>query len=115
MVKSQFLKISPKSDLHDDAPEKRFIGQPIAMLETSTGGEPLCFRYGREKHGVVEILDQWQDYGFSPAATKRNWRNRRHRNYYKLRTDKGLHALIYFDRGVKPESPKQWVILEQYL
>ncbi|HEX7344394.1 MAG TPA: DUF6504 family protein [bacterium] len=107
--------MSAKSDLQDSAPEKRFIGQPIAMLETSTGGDPLRFRYRKEEHCVVEILDQWQDYGYSPAATKRNWRNRRHRNYYKLLTDKGLYALIYFDRGIKPESPRQWTMLEQYL
>ena len=85
------------------------------MLEISTGGDPARFRFRKEEHRVVEIRDQWQDYGHSPAAVKRTWRNRRHRNYYELRTDRGLRALIYFDRGVQPDSLKKWLILEQYL
>jgi len=85
------------------------------MLETSACGDPVRFRFQKKEHRVVEILDQWQDYGHSPAAVKRTWRNRRHRNYYELRTASGLHALIYFDRGVKADSPRSWVILEQYL
>ena len=99
----------------DGGGKKRFLSQAIAMLETSAGGDPARFRFRKEEHRVVEILEQWQDYGHSSAAIKRTWRNRRHRNYYELRTDRGLHALIYFDRGVKSDSPRKWAILEQYL
>jgi hypothetical protein len=94
--------------------EPRFISEEIAMLESAAGGEPVAFRFRNSLHRVTAILKQWQDYGFSSAAVKRDWRNRRHRNYYEVRTDQGTHLLLYFDRGVKASSPRVWVVLAEY-
>ncbi len=93
---------------------RRFRSEEIRMLETAAGGAPIRFLHDGREQRVAEILSQWQDYGFSPAALKRNWRNRRHRNYYEVRTEDGAHFLLYFDRGVKPESPRRWILLEEY-
>jgi hypothetical protein len=91
------------------------VGEEIEMIESSDGGEPLSFRWREQEHRVVSIIKSWQDWGHSSAAHKKSWKNRRHRNYYELKTDLGLHGLLYFDRGVKPSSPRKWIILERYV
>lgn len=100
---------SPKED-----GVRRFISAEIRMLETAEGGDPVRFLHAGREYRVAEIQSRWQDYGFSPAAIKRNWRNRRHRNYYEVLTEDGEHFLLYFDRGVKPESPRKWILLEKF-
>ncbi len=92
----------------------KFLSEPLEMLETAAGGEPVRFRCRQIEHRVTSLIRQWQDFGFSAAAQKRDWRNRRHRNYYEIRTDQEAHLLVYFDRGVKPGSPRAWVALEEY-
>ncbi|RJP80205.1 MAG: hypothetical protein C4524_03945 [Candidatus Zixiibacteriota bacterium] len=99
--------------MHDGAGVK-FVSAELDMLETEPGGRPVRFRYEGAEHRVEEIVREWQDYGFSAAAFRRDWRTRRHRNYYEIRTDRGLHGQVYFDRGVKPSSPRAWVLLEVY-
>jgi len=94
--------------------EPTFVGEEITVLETSEGGSPLRFLWGGDEHQVQEILRNWQDWGFSTVASRRDWRNRRHRNYFEVKTDAGLHALLYLDRGVKPSNPRKWIILEVY-
>ncbi len=57
---------------------------------------------------VVEVVQAWQDYGFGathPAA--RNWRTRRHRNYYLVRAEDGRLYELYLDRGAKR---RQWYL-----
>jgi len=93
---------------------KRFLSEKITMLETSPGADPVRFLWRSEEHAVLKITRQWQDYGFSSGVFKKSWRSRRHRNYYEVHTDRGAHLLVYFDRGVKPSSPRHWFVLEQY-
>ncbi len=92
----------------------KFISEEIEMLETSEVGEPVRFIYRNEAHVVTDIIKDWQDWGHAAGTFKKSWKNRRHRNYFEIRTDCGLHLLVYFDRGVKPSSPRKWVVLEQY-
>ncbi len=94
--------------------DRKFLSEEIDMIETSDGGEPVCFRWKNSDHRIVKIVRHWQDWGHSEGTHKKSWKNRRHRNYFEIRTDRKLHGLIYFDRGVKPSSPRQWVILEEY-
>ena len=82
------------------------------MLESGVGGEPVRFKFQGEEHAVREVVRNWQDWGFSQGVFKKDFKSRRHRNYFEVRTDRGLHALIYFDRGVKPSSPRSWVIYQ---
>lgn len=99
----------------NSAEDNRFLSEKVTMIETSTGGEPVRFSFRDAEHRVTQIVRQWQDFGFSPVTHRKNWRNRRHRNYYEVKTDQDAHLLLYFDRGVKPSSPRQWYVLEQYL
>jgi hypothetical protein len=91
-----------------------FISEEIDMLETSDVGSPMRFRWRGEIYVVTDTVREWQDWGHTAGAHKKNWKNRRHRNYYEIITDKFFHGLIYFDRGVKPSSPRKWIILERY-
>lgn len=95
----------PKADSH-------FLSEEISMLATSEGGDPIRFCWRGSEHVVVEVLVSWQDWGFSPVAAKRDWKNRRHRNYYQVETDTGWLATLYFDRGFKPSHPRKWILLE---
>jgi len=92
----------------------RFISEEIKMIEVSDCGEPVSFRWRKVDHRVLEVLKYWQDWGHPAGAFKKSWKNRKHRNYFEVRTDSDYHLLIYFDRGVKPSSPRKWAILEHY-
>ena len=104
-----------QNNRHESAARSRqFIGEEIEMLETAEGGRPVRLRFRNQEHCITEVRQQWQDFGFSAATFKKSWRNRRHRNYYEVLTDQGRHFLIYFDRGVKMESRKKWVVVEEF-
>ena len=86
-----------------------------AHIEVRTGGEPsrpLEFRWQDRPHTIVEILHQWTDWGFAPGAPQRNWRSRRHRNYYRVRTGQNEVFEIYLDRGTKP-GRETWILFQQ--
>ncbi|MCX6639098.1 MAG: hypothetical protein NTW14_01275 [bacterium] len=93
----------------------RFVSEKIEMVQTGEGSEPVLFRWRSAEHQVTEIISCWQDWDYPVGVTKKNWKNRRHRNYFEVRTDSYHHLLMYFDRGVKPTSPKTWVVYEEYL
>ncbi|MGE5552379.1 MAG: DUF6504 family protein [Betaproteobacteria bacterium] len=79
-----------------------FISQPVDVQMTGDPGVPVSFAWRGLTLRVVEVLEQWQDWGFGathPAA--RNWRTRRHRNYYRVRAEDGHVYELYLDRGAK--------------
>ena len=92
----------------------KFIGEEIRMLKAGVGGEPVCFIWRGDEHRVTEIIRCWQDWGFPRGAHSRDYKSRKHRNYFEIQTDRGFYGLVYLDRGVKPRSPKVWVIKELY-
>jgi hypothetical protein len=94
--------------------ERRFLSEKIDMKEISAGGDPVRFRWRSRDYYIIKIVRSWQDWGHPEGTHKKSWMNRRHRNYYEIKTDSKFHGLIYFDRGVKPSSPRQWVLLEEY-
>lgn len=60
---------------------------------------PVAFTWRGEEFRIAEVLTGWHDYGF-PAGSprKKNFRMRRHRNYYVVRTETGRRFEIYLDR-----------------
>ncbi len=73
------------------------------------------FQWQNRKFVIREIIAEWQDYGFSAGAPrKKDWRMRRHRNYYRVETNDGDIYELYHDRGLKIEGGK-WVLLSQIL
>ena len=92
----------------------QFFGREV---EVTTGGEvkvPVSFRIDDREYVISEIIDDWQDYGFGPADArrKRRWWQRRHRNYYRVKTEGGEVFEIYHDRGTSQKHPerKKWFL-----
>ena len=94
----------------------RFIGKEIAV---TTGGEvrtPVSFRLDDKEYIIDEILEYWPDHSFGKMPQKRpRWWQRRHRNYYRVRTTGGEVYEIYYDRGTGPDHPelKKWFLTKQ--
>jgi len=88
-------------------------------IEVTTGSEvqvPASFRLGDQEYVISQILDAWHDYGFgrSPLRHKKWWQ-RRHRNYYRIKTTQGEIFEIYFDRGTSLKHPeyRKWFLYRQ--
>ena len=95
---------------------QQFFGRQIYV---TTGGEvraPVSFRLDGREYVIAEILDTWFDYGFGRSPMRRKtWRQRHHRNYYRVKTIEGEVFEIYYDRGTKLEHPerKKWFLSRQ--
>lgn len=89
----------------------RFIGRP-ARVECSAGGTtPTAFSWDETVIRVVEILAEWQDFGFGGAhPSARTWRTRRHRNYYRVLCHDGHTYELYLDRG---SGQREWHVYRQ--
>jgi hypothetical protein len=86
------------------------VGDILLRVRTEMGGRPVSFQWKGRECRVTELLKQWQDFDYSALAPRRNWRTRRHRNYFQVRTETGGCYELYCDRGTKLVSPKHWVL-----
>ena len=87
----------------------QFLGKEI---QVTTGGEvkvPIAFTLDGREHQITEIVREWQDHGFGPGTLgrQRRWWQRRHRNYYQVKTADGELYEIYFDRGANLKHPER--------
>ncbi len=94
---------------------RRFFGQQISVERDAQTREPISFSFKDETHDVVQIMTSWQDYGFPSDGRKHTWRQRHHRNYYRVQTSEGRNFEIYYDRGVSLDSPKymRWYVTRE--
>lgn len=89
----------------------RFIGEKIDVETEGTVKQPVALVWRGQRHGVTEVIAAWFDWGFSPAATQKNWRTRRHRNYFRVKLDNGDTCEIYLDRP--PSSAEgEWFLYQ---
>jgi len=95
---------------------QQFFGREVKV---TVGGEvkvPTSFRLDDREYAISEIIAAWQDYGFGPDERRRKrWWQRRHRNYYRVKTTEGEVFEIYYDRGTSLKHPerKKWVLHRQ--
>lgn len=83
--------------------EWQFLSKEIEVERDRQSLMPISFCHNSRRYDIEEILDDWQDWGFSGGAPrKKDWRMRRHRNCYLVRTVSGEVFEIYHDRGIKP-------------
>jgi poly(3-hydroxybutyrate) depolymerase len=87
-----------------------FLGCVLRRVITEQGGIPVAFDWNGKTYSVQSILKQWHDYDHSPLSPKRDWRSRRHRNYFQVRTESGECFELYCDRGTKLGAMKRWVL-----
>jgi hypothetical protein len=73
--------------------------------------QPVAFTWRKQEFRIAEILSGRQDWGFPAGAPKKKvWNLRRHRNYFKVRTECGRLFEIYMDRKT-PELT--WVLYRE--
>ncbi len=88
-------------------------------VEVTVGGEvkvPTSFRLGKREYVISHILEAWHDYGFGRSPLRhRKWWQRRHRNYYRVKTTQDEVFEIYYDRGTSLRHPehKKWFLYRQ--
>lgn len=85
-----------------------FVGEPVSVEPAGAVGPPETFIWKDQTYEVQEILHTWSDWGFGEGSHTRSWRNRRHRNYFQVRTSQGDFEL-YVDRGVRGER-SIWIL-----
>ena len=93
----------------------RFFGQEIKVTVSDELRIPAAFYLNDREYLISDIIMAWQDYGFSQAARHRRWWQRRHRNYYRVKTTDGEVFEIYYDRGPNLKYPerKKWFLHRQ--
>ena len=72
---------------------------------------PVAFTWRKQEFRIAEIMSDRQDWGFPAGAPKKKaWNLRRHRNYYKVRSECDRVFEIYMDR----KTPKlTWVLYRE--
>lgn len=99
---------------NDDTKRSKFYSEPIKIETTDQSFYPVAFTWRGKRYTITEIVDAWQDWGFgNRPPEKKNWRLRRHRNYFIVQTNTDQTFKIYHDRGVKKSSPKRWILNEE--
>lgn len=96
-----------------------FIGEQVEVRQAPDGPAPAGFTWRGERYDVLRVLTQWQDTGYgTTGAASRNWRTRRHRNYFHVECPGGDRFELYLDREAVP-SPQQrrrrrWMLLRRW-
>lgn len=89
----------------------RFIGENIEVETAGEVKQPVAFTWRGKHYAITEVIASWFDWGFSAATKQKDWRTRRHRNYFRIRTDSGDVCEMYLDRP--PASAEgDWVLYQ---
>ncbi len=85
-----------------------FYSEKIEVIRDEKTKSPVSFVWKNGEYKIKEVIAGWPDYSFSKSGAKtRRWWQRRHRNYYRVLTDKEEVFEIYFDRASKE---KEWIL-----
>jgi len=72
----------------------RFIDEEIEVRFAQELGPPTSFIWHGREYGILKIEKTYRRLDFKKA-----WWRRRHRDYYRMKTDTGQVFEIYFHRG----------------
>jgi hypothetical protein len=89
-----------------------FVGEKIAVETDGAIKQPVSFHWRGKEHRIAEVLLSWFDWGFPAGSKQRDWKARRHRNYFRVRTTAGDLFEIYLDRGSK-RGPGVWYLFQK--
>jgi len=84
-----------------------FIDEEIEVRFVQKPGPPTSFIWRGREYGIVEIERAYRRLDF-----KRAWWRRRHRDYYRVKTDTRQVFEIYFHRG---PGKRYWVLYKEYI
>ncbi len=85
----------------------QLIAQEVEVRFAQKPGPPSAFVWQGQEYRVVEILSVRRELDF-----RRAWWRRRHRDWYRVKTDSGRVFDLYFHRG--PGRPC-WVLFQEVL
>ncbi len=83
---------------------QEFICEEIKVeLADKNPLEPIGFEWREKKYSIEKVKGAWQDWslGSGKATVGMAWRQRRHRNYFRVITTTNEEFEIYYDRGGK--------------
>ena len=88
------------------------------QIDVTTEGEiktPVSFVFNKREYMITEVLEFWPDWGYGASTTGKHWRQRHHRNYYRVKTTDGEIYEIYYDRGVSKlhSEFQKWYITQK--
>lgn len=87
----------------------KFISQPVDVREASSPRRPVSFVWNETEYVVEEIIAQWQDWNFPGGVSTKDWKSRRHRNCFHVRTADGSEFELYLERGTKLQQGKWYL------
>jgi len=85
----------------------RFIDEEIEVRFAQKPGPPTSFLWRGQEYGIVEVEMAYRRLDF-----KRAWWQRRHRDYYRVKTETGQAFEIYFNRG---PGKQYWVLYREFI
>lgn len=94
----------------------QFFGREIEVTVSGEVKVPVSFRLDEQEYVISKIIEAWHDRGFGLSPLRRRkWWQRRHRNYYRVKTTQGEIFEIYYDRGTSLEQAKRqkWFLYRQ--
>ena len=95
----------------------QFIGKDIKVTTEGEIKNPVSFVMDGREYIIAEIEEAWPDSSFGRVPRdRRKWWQRRHRNYFRVRTTDDEVYEIYYDRGINLEHPqfKKWFLTRRY-
>jgi hypothetical protein len=81
-----------------------FISESIEVTRDENDKSPVGFVWRDQSKTITKIISEWQDWGFASGVHKADWRQRRHRNYFRVECDDGGTYEIYLDRKTTGKS-----------
>jgi hypothetical protein len=85
-----------------------FFSEEIEVKRDEKTKNPVSFIWRGIEYKVKEIIAFWPDFSQpKTGARKKQWWQRKHRNYYRILTEQDEVFEIYFDRGSKREV---WIL-----
>jgi Domain of unknown function (DUF6504) len=86
----------------------QFLGKEIQVTTDGEVKAPATFILDQHQYVISQIVQEWPDHGFGPTASgrRKRWWQRRHRNYYLVKTTDGELFEIYYDRGANLKHPE---------
>jgi len=94
----------------------QFFGREVDVSVSGEVKAPVSFRVDEREYVISEIIAAWPDHGFGPSTGRgKRWWQRRHRNYYRVKTTEGEVFEIYYDRGTSLKYPerRKWFLHRQ--
>ena len=85
-----------------------FISEPITVKQDKGSRLPVEFIWRGKLKIITRVISEWQDWGFSSGVHKADWKQRRHRNYFRVENNDNKIYEIYMDR--KTSEKPDWFL-----